>query len=56
LFDEGQVFLDIEPLDFLDRQIGGSGIGALNQSAFNGAWHESFLVTSRWEKYTASIL
>src|SRR5215208_4424771 len=39
LFDKVKVFLNIELLDLLDRQIGGSSIRTLYQCAFNRPWH-----------------
>src|SRR5215216_1170054 len=47
LLDEVQVLLDVEAFDLLDRQVGRRCIRTLNKCAFNRAWHEVILPSSK---------
>src|SRR6266850_1818675 len=38
------MLLDVKPLNIVNGQISRRGIRTLNESAFNGAWHDFFLV------------
>src|SRR6266850_8017313 len=38
------MLFDVKPLDIVNGQISRRGIRTLNESAFNGAWHNLFLV------------